>query len=80
MLASRVVIATLAVTVTTLVTMVPTMPVMTVMVAMTVMAVVEQRIEGDEGGKWRDIIVAVIRIGRCAGQSQHNQAAGRHNP
>ncbi len=82
MLAARIVVTALAVAMTTLVTMLPTMPLMTamvIMVVMVVMVVMKQRIEGDEGGDRRHVIVTVMRIGRCAGQRQYDQAANRHN-
>lgn len=87
MFPSRVMVTTMAVAMTTVlfVPIVPTMPVMPVMTVMpvmpvmTVVVVVEQRVEGDEGRYWRHVTMAVMRLGRCTGQRQHNQAASGHN-
>jgi len=81
MFPSRIMVTTMTVAMTTVflmpvMPMMPTMPVVTVMV---MVAVMEQRIEGDEGGNWRYVVVPVMRVSRCAGQRQHDQAGSCHN-
>ena len=82
MLATRLVVTAVAMTMPTFMAVVSAMTVMAAMVVvivMAVMAVMEQRIESDEGGDRRHVVATVMRIGRCAGQRQDNQAAGGHN-
>ncbi len=55
------------------------MPVVTVVPVMTVMTVMSERAESDESRQWRDIIVAVMRVGGCTGQRHHNQPRGCHD-
>ena len=82
MLATRLVVTAVAMTMPTFMAVVSAMTVMTTMViviVMAMMAVMEQRIESDEGGDRRHVVATVVRIRRCAGQRQGDQATDRHD-